>query len=93
MIKRRGVSLNSDRAAAVITDSSSVVFSFWTSTLDVVGTALERQDIPYARIDGNLSYTKRNAALKTFRENCAVRVALLTISCGAVGLVHPCPQK
>jgi SNF2 family DNA or RNA helicase len=85
MIKRKGASFNSDEAAAAITDSLSVVFSFWTSTLDVVGTALERKAIPYVRIDGKLSYTKRNAALKIFRENCAVRVALLTISCGAVG--------
>lgn len=88
MTERKGLYLHNDSLKAMVTDMISVVFSFWTSTLDVIEAALERKGIPCVRIDGNVAYGKRNAVLKTFRENQAVRVALLTISCGAVGSVH-----
>lgn len=68
------------------TDLSSVVFSFWTSTSDIIEQALQARDIGYIRFDGKVSNSKRVKVLKDFRESPAIQVALLTISCGAVGL-------
>jgi SNF2 family DNA or RNA helicase len=85
MIRRKGAYVPNNSTKSIVADISSVVFSFWTSTLDVIEAALERKGIPCVRIDGNVAHGKRNAVLKTFRENQHVRVALLTISCGAVG--------
>ncbi|KAL1633075.1 hypothetical protein SLS56_003146 [Neofusicoccum ribis] len=64
----------------------SVVFSFWTSTLDLVETALVASHIRVARVDGRVSEKKRKHELDSFRSNSSISVILLTISCGAVGL-------
>jgi hypothetical protein len=37
------------------------------------------------RFDGKVSNKQRGVLLKSFRDEPAVRVALMTISCGAVG--------
>jgi SNF2 family DNA or RNA helicase len=64
---------------------NSVVFSFWTSTLDVIQESLDQDDIGYIRFDGSASNQKRGKLLKSIHEDDNVRVALMTISCGAVG--------
>ncbi|KAK4986012.1 hypothetical protein LTR66_008007 [Elasticomyces elasticus] len=64
----------------------SVVFSFWTSTLDIIEAALKEMSIDFIRLDGRVPSKQRSAALKSFHTNHSIRVALLTISCGAVGL-------
>lgn len=63
----------------------SVVFSFWVTTLNLVEQGLRDRGIGYIRFDGKVSGPRRTKALKDFREDASVRVALLTISCGAVG--------
>lgn len=81
--------VNKNYALAVITiaNTHSVIFSFWTSTLDLVSAALQASAIEYVRIDGKVKMKQREAHLKAFRSKPHVRVALLTISCGAVGLL------
>jgi SWI/SNF-related matrix-associated actin-dependent regulator of chromatin subfamily A3 len=66
-------------------NSSSVVFSFWTSTLDIVELALNRSSISCERVDGKLNMKKRVSAFQNFRDNKNVAVLLLSLSCGAVG--------
>ncbi|KAF7954691.1 hypothetical protein EAE96_005810 [Botrytis aclada] len=51
----------------------SVVFSYWTNTLDLVQMMLDNQGIRYARIDGTMSLSKRNEALGAFKDNDTVR--------------------
>jgi len=63
----------------------SVVFSFWTATLDIVELALDRSSIRYARVDGKLNMKKRISAFEKFRDDINVAVLLLSLSCGAVG--------
>ncbi|KAF1990979.1 hypothetical protein K402DRAFT_323601, partial [Aulographum hederae CBS 113979] len=65
---------------------SSLVFSFWTSTLNIVGTALSRAGIEYTRIDGQMSQKNRIIALQKLRTDDSTKVLLLSLSCGAVGL-------
>lgn len=70
-------------------DLDSVVFSFWTSTLDLIENALDLESISFIRFDGKLSNKQRGKVLSAFRQDDSVRVALLTISCGAVGYKDP----
>ncbi|KAF1849354.1 uncharacterized protein K460DRAFT_305410 [Cucurbitaria berberidis CBS 394.84] len=66
--------------------TKSIVFSFWTSTLDLVEKGLLQGSINYTRYDGNTSQSNRSRALKRFREDKDLPVILMTISCSAVGL-------
>ncbi|KAI7054941.1 hypothetical protein KC340_g18554 [Hortaea werneckii] len=63
-----------------------VVFSFWTTTLDVIQTGLQQLDLAFVRFDGNIRAKDKAKVLDAFAGDPAVRIALLTISCGAVGL-------
>ncbi|KZF23424.1 hypothetical protein L228DRAFT_209965 [Xylona heveae TC161] len=64
----------------------SVVFSGWTSHLDLIQIALDDNGIKYARLDGKMSRVQRSAALETFREDPTVRVILVSIAAGGLGL-------
>jgi SWI/SNF-related matrix-associated actin-dependent regulator of chromatin subfamily A3 len=68
-----------------ITLPRSVVFSFWTYTLDLVESLLKPKSISYARIDGNLSGARREEAIQRFQTNESVRVILVSITCGGTG--------
>lgn len=64
---------------------SSVVFSYWTNTLDLVQLMLNDKGIPYSRIDGKTSLIKRTDALHAFQHDESVRVILVSITCGGAG--------
>ncbi|CAG9975897.1 unnamed protein product [Clonostachys byssicola] len=64
----------------------AVIFSFWKTTLDVVGDALEARGVKYLRVDGNVSPKKRNTILLDFQNRSAWRVLIMTFSTGSVGL-------
>ncbi|KAG4220947.1 hypothetical protein PC116_g30574, partial [Phytophthora cactorum] len=64
----------------------SVVFSAWTSHLDLIQIALDNVGIKYTRLDGKMSRTARTAAMDTFREDNSVHVILVSIMAGGLGL-------
>ncbi|KAI1379432.1 SNF2 family N-terminal domain-containing protein [Hypoxylon crocopeplum] len=64
----------------------SVVFSAWTSHLDLIQIALDSAGIRYTRLDGKMSRTARTAAMDTFREDNSVHVILVSIMAGGLGL-------
>ncbi|RDW90365.1 Single-stranded DNA-dependent ATPase [Aspergillus mulundensis] len=65
----------------------SVVFSAWTSHLDLIEIALRAQGLTgYTRLDGTMSLPARNKALDTFREDNNITILLATIGAGGVGL-------
>ncbi|KAL1855158.1 hypothetical protein Plec18170_004574 [Paecilomyces lecythidis] len=65
----------------------SVIFSAWTSHLDLIEIALNDNGITgYARLDGTMSLAARNKALDTFRDDDRITVLLATIGAGGVGL-------
>ncbi|KAI0533636.1 SNF2 family N-terminal domain-containing protein [Xylaria digitata] len=64
----------------------SVVFSAWRMTLDVIEQGLQQADIEYLRFDGKVPQKERKGIIDRFRKDPAVRVLLLTLTCGAVGL-------
>ena len=64
----------------------SVVFSGWTSHLDLIQIALEDSQIKYARLDGRMTRSHRTAALDAFRDDSEVPVILVSIMAGGLGL-------
>lgn len=64
----------------------SVVFSGWTSYLDLISIALSDQDIPHTRLDGTMSRQKRADALAAFKNDPHIEVFLISITAGGLGL-------
>ncbi|KAM5354529.1 hypothetical protein ACJ41O_001176 [Fusarium nematophilum] len=63
-----------------------VVFSTWKMTLNVVEAGLRQASIPALRFDGSVPQKDRQGVIDRFRTDPTIRVLLLTLSCGAVGL-------
>lgn len=64
----------------------SVVFSAWTSHLDLIQIALDGAGIRYTRLDGKMSRTARTQAMDAFREDDSVHAILVSIMAGGLGL-------
>lgn len=64
----------------------SVVFSQWTTNLDLIQMALEAEGIVFVRLDGKMSRTARTRAMDNFREDPNVQVILVSITAGGLGL-------
>ncbi|KAI0129639.1 SNF2 family N-terminal domain-containing protein [Xylariales sp. AK1849] len=71
---------------AVPADVKCIVFSTWRLTLDVVQAALDKASLRSLRFDGKVPQKDRQAVVNRFRTDPSVRIMLLTLSCGAVGL-------
>ena len=68
-----------------LTDSHSVVFSFWKTTLDLVASALGAASISFVRLHGKLNKRQRSKSLQDFRTKPDVQVLLATISVAGFG--------
>ena len=66
--------------------TKTVVFSQWTSFLDVIEPQLERHGIKFTRIDGKMSSTKRDVALNTLTNDPSCTVMLASLNVCSVGL-------
>ncbi|KAG8528534.1 uncharacterized protein KY384_007452 [Bacidia gigantensis] len=64
----------------------SVVFSGWTVNLDLIQIALEDNGMTFVRLDGKMSRKNRNASLDAFQNDPKVRVILISINAGGLGL-------
>ena len=64
----------------------SVVFSGWTSNLDLIQIALEDNGMKFARLDGKMGRKVRNASLEAFQDDPEVHVILISITAGGLGL-------
>ncbi|KAI4140230.1 MAG: hypothetical protein L6R39_005889 [Caloplaca ligustica] len=64
----------------------SVVFSGWTSHLDLIQIALEENKIRHVRLDGKKTRKERGAALDAFRDDPNITVILISIGAGGLGL-------
>ena len=69
----------------------SVVFSQFTSMLDIVCCALRRDGIPFVRVDGSMLEKKRAAAIEAFQSGVGVQgevpeVAVMSPKAAGVGI-------
>lgn len=67
-------------------EGKSLVFSYWTSTLDLLKQMLWREQVPCLTIDGRVPYKERPNILEQFRTDERVPILLMSIQTGAVGL-------
>ncbi|KAI9267417.1 SNF2 family N-terminal domain-containing protein [Sporodiniella umbellata] len=73
----------------------TVVFSQFTSFLDLIGEALDYEKIDFTRLDGSHSQAQREKVLSTFSKVDANGIAVLLISlrAGGVGLNLTCASR
>jgi DNA repair protein RAD5 len=71
----------------------TVVFSQFTSFLDLIEPALTRDDIPFLRFDGSISQKQRATILSEFTSSPKPYVLLLSLRAGGVGLNLTCAQR
>ncbi|KAL2281018.1 hypothetical protein FJTKL_12130 [Diaporthe vaccinii] len=64
----------------------SIVFSFWKSTLDLVGQLLAARGLEFYMIHGSLPLNERRRILDGFRSAGNAHILLMTLGTGAVGL-------
>ncbi|KAL8726467.1 MAG: hypothetical protein Q9166_006698 [cf. Caloplaca sp. 2 TL-2023] len=64
----------------------SVVFSGWTTHLDLIQIALEEHRVRYVRLDGKMGRKQRAASLEAFRDDPNVTLILISIGAGGLGL-------
>lgn len=65
----------------------SVVFSAWTSHLDLIEIALRDNGFDgFGRLDGTMSLSQRSKTLETFAKDNSMTILLATIGAGGVGL-------
>lgn len=66
--------------------TKTVVFSQWTSFLNIIEPHLLANDIRFARIDGKLNSTQRDQAITKFTNQSECTVLLASLSVCSVGL-------
>lgn len=71
----------------------SVVFSGWTTYLDLIGYALEKREIGYARLDGSMSVKARSKVIEDFQSDPRITVLLVSIKAGGQGLNFTAANK
>ncbi|GAM89769.1 hypothetical protein ANO11243_078080 [Dothideomycetidae sp. 11243] len=63
-----------------------IVFSQFTTMLDLIQPHLLSSSIPFVRYDGSLPNPVREAALHSLRNDPSIRVLLCSLKCGSLGL-------
>lgn len=62
------------------------MFSSWTTHLDLIEIALKNHSHTYVRLDGRMSRENRDKSMTIFREDPSIRVMLVSIGAGGLGL-------
>ncbi|KAK9115496.1 hypothetical protein Sjap_014443 [Stephania japonica] len=81
-----GVSSSSDRTNLPGGPFKAIVFSQWTSMLDLVEVSLNHSCIQYRRFDGTMTLAARDRAVKDFNNDPEVVVMLMSLKAGNLGL-------
>lgn len=69
------------------------VFSQFTSMLDVIEIPLRKERVSFSRYDGTMSIQQREKVLADFRSGNSVRVMLISLKCGSLGLNLVCANR
>ena len=64
----------------------SLIFSQWTSMLDIVQIPLQREGYKFLRLDGSLSQKAREQLLHKFKTDPSYTLLLISLKAGGVGL-------
>ncbi|KAF2034663.1 hypothetical protein EK21DRAFT_85239 [Setomelanomma holmii] len=74
------------KATAQDTSNKTIVFSQWTSFLDLLQPQLQSHNLKFTRIDGSMTATQRDAALEALDNDDSVTIMLASLSVCSVGL-------
>ena len=67
--------------------NKAVVFSQWTSVLDLLQICLKKQEIQYERIDGSMSVKQRINAMDNFKNmDKNIKIILVSLKAGCEGI-------
>lgn len=66
--------------------TKSIIFSQWTTMLDLVEIALDRAKINSSRLDGSMTRKDRDEAIQVFKNDSTVQVCLISLKAGGLGL-------
>jgi SWI/SNF-related matrix-associated actin-dependent regulator of chromatin subfamily A3 len=66
--------------------NKTIVFSQWTSFLDIVGTRLEQDGFKFCRLDGTMTATKRDEAIASLNGDAETTIMLASLAASSVGL-------
>ncbi|KAM7261686.1 hypothetical protein ACFE04_020763 [Oxalis oulophora] len=64
----------------------SIIFSQWTSMLDLLENSVIQHNIKYRRLDGKMSLASRDKAVKDFNSDPQITVMLMSLKAGNLGL-------
>lgn len=67
-------------------DHKVLVFSFFTSMLQLVSKALQQEEVTHTYLDGQMKQKDRQAAVEKFQEEDGIRVFLISLRAGGTGL-------
>ena len=67
-------------------DDKMIIFSHFTTFLDVISVAFDRHDIGHVRLDGTMPLTQRQTVIKHFQESKQSRVLIASKTATGVGL-------
>ncbi|PRQ41456.1 putative DNA helicase chromatin remodeling SNF2 family [Rosa chinensis] len=82
VVKRTTVVSNSPNDGPI----KAIIFSQWTKMLDLVENAMNEYCIQYRRLDGTMTLTSRDRAVKEFNTDPEVTVMLMSLKAGNLGL-------
>ncbi|EXJ62644.1 hypothetical protein A1O7_03082 [Cladophialophora yegresii CBS 114405] len=74
------------KASEADADVKTVVFSQWTSFLDLVQTQLLRHGLNFTRLDGKMNTSRRDAAIESLNRDSSCKIMLASLSVCSVGL-------
>lgn len=71
---------------AEVKEHKFIVFSQFTSMLDLVEPFLRKDGFKYVRYDGSMKNENREESLRRLREDPSTRILLCSLKCGSLGL-------
>ncbi|KAH7101206.1 SNF2 family N-terminal domain-containing protein [Auriculariales sp. MPI-PUGE-AT-0066] len=83
----RQISEESDR------QDKTIIFSQFTGMLDLVGNFLNEKNIKFTRFDGKMNKVQKDASIKLIKESASVRIILISLKAGGVGLNLTCCNR
>jgi len=75
-----------DAIAEMEGDEKGVIYSQWTSYLDIIQQVLQTQGHGVCRIDGSMTTEERTEALASFNDNDDIRFILCSLKAAGVGI-------
>ncbi|CAN0852864.1 Helicase-like transcription factor CHR28 [Linum grandiflorum] len=78
--------LPQDSSRKVVGGEKAIVFSQWTRMLDLLEACLKTSSIQYRRLDGTMSVTAREKAVKDFNTLPEVTVIIMSLKAASLGL-------